>query len=220
MKDCSTEEIRSNEGLNTLLSRLGAFGVLLSCFLIFSAGCAAQKESGITEKSVSVTTGGYFIQAAEDILLGMNFDIDKADTKNGYLRTRPLPGGQFFEFWRQDNAGMENWLLSNIHSIRRTVEIKVIEKNKQISLDCIVHIQRLSMPSREVNSAARAYEMFSQNGPLMQRLKLGAQQAADMAWIDLGRDTPLEAEILKRIKGQIAKYTVNSNLTIEESGGV
>jgi hypothetical protein len=213
-------KIRTGQSrISWLLGQLSA-GLILLCVMLFFSGCAGRQEANALGSLEPVTAGGYFVLAAEDVLIGMNFDIDKADMQNGVLRTRPLPGAQFFEFWRQDNSSFNSWLISNIHSIRRTAEVSVIEENQKISVDCVVRVQRLSMPSREVDSTARAYEIFMKNSPLLQRLQVGPQQEADMVWIDLGRDAELEIEILKRITGQITKYTTNSNLSIAESDGV
>ena len=73
-------------------------------------------------------------------------------------------------------------------------------------VDCYVTIQRLSLPGRDVDSAARAYEMFSQSGPLLQTLQLGGSATAGMDWVSLGRDGRLEAEILRRIDRRIAPH--------------
>jgi len=39
----------------------------------------------------------------------------------------------------------------------------------------------------------------------LQRIKLNPEQKAGMAWIDLGKDTPLAAEILKRIENRLKR---------------
>jgi hypothetical protein len=45
--------------------------------------------------------------------------------------------------------------------------------------------------------------MFSESSPALQRIKLNPEQKADMAWIDLGKDRQLAAEILKRISSML-----------------
>jgi len=157
------------------------------------------------------------MQITRDVLAGMHFEIDKYDSppvsvldrrdagedrNAGYIKTRPLEGAQLFEFWRSDNLGPRNFALANLHSIRRTVEINIDN-----SIDCTVHIQRLSMPEQEVTSSARAYSMFSRSSPAMQTLRLNPEQQYGTTWTDLGRDKELEKEIIKRIKNKI----LNSN---------
>ena len=129
----------------------------------------------------------------------MYFTIEKADAQNGLIRTRPLPGAQFFEFWRSDNIGTDNTIAANLHTIRRTVTLDINQQDQELRIGCEVQAQRLSLPERQVSSSARVYGMFSISSPSLQRLKLNPEQKKEMAWIDLGSDTRLEAEILKRI---------------------
>jgi len=154
------------------------------------------------------------MEVAEDILVKMHFTIEKADADpatlgintrrwRGFIRTRPLPGAQFFEFWRSDNVGAGNWLESNLHSIRRVVELNMSEQDEGLCINCDVQKYRLSLPERRVSSSARAYDMFSKSSPALQRIELNPEQKESMAWIDLGKDTQLTAEILKRISSML-----------------
>jgi len=188
---------------------------LLVCALI-SAGCTQQTS---TRPGVKVLGGALYVgpeqnvnkadlmQAAEDVLAEMYFTIEKADVDAGLIRTRPLPGAQFFEFWRSDNAGADNTLAANIHTIRRSVTLKISQQDKQLKIGCEVQTQRLSLPERQISSSAKVYGMFSRSGPLLQRLILNPEQAKQMAWIEQDRDSQLEAEILKRIEARILRRT-------------
>ena len=208
---------------------------LIRCvgFLILGlllAGCTEQQQYGVVKpicvKNINKLQA---MEVAEDILVKMHFTIEKADTDTatlgidtrrwrGFIRTRPLTGAQFFEFWRTDNVGAGNWLESNLHSIRRVVELNMSEQDEgppqrpnRLCINCDVQKYRLSMPEHEVSSSARAYEMFSESNSALQNLRLNPEQKAGMAWIDLGKDRPLAAEILKRIKQQIASERAASN---------
>ncbi len=168
------------------------------------AGCAKEQQYGAV-KPICVENIDKFqaMEVAEDILVKMHFTIEKADTKGGFIRTRPLSGAQFFEFWRSDNVGAGNWLQSNLHSIRRVVELNMSEQDEGLCINCDVQKYRLSMPEHQVSSSARAYELFSESNPALQNLRLNPEQKADMAWIDLGKDRQLAAEILKRISSML-----------------
>lgn len=143
------------------------------------------------------------MEVAEDVLVRMYFTIEKADVQSGLIRTRPLSGAQFFEFWRSDNVGADNTLAANLHTIRRTVTLDIGQQDEQLRIGCEVQAQRLSLPERQVSSSARVYRMFSLSSSSLQRLKLNPEQKKEMAWIDLGRDSRLETEILKRIEARI-----------------
>lgn len=185
--------------------------VIATCTLVL-ASCARQYSREATEQiymSDSSATGigkAEIMQLAEDILAQLHFTIDKADVPSGLIRTRPLPGAQFFEFWRRDNVGVDNNLQANLHTIRRTVELDITQQG-EVCLGCTVRIQRLSLPEREITSSARAYDMFSRSSPSLQRLTLNPEQEKAMAWVDLGEDIPLATEILKRIQERILHRT-------------
>jgi hypothetical protein len=110
-----------------------------------------------------------------------------------------MPGGQFFEIWRQDNRGGYNRGMSNLHNIRRTAELKVSENSGQMCINCNVKIERLSIPEKQIDSSARAYAMFSESKEESQTLILNEEQKSKMEWVNLGRDNSLEAYILKKI---------------------
>ena len=186
-----------------------AKGTLLSMLLMFIlSGCSSQSRTPTPDRSAArsrfAVTRPAAMEIAEAVLTRMYFTIDKFDPNSGVIITRPLPGAQFFEFWRNENIGTKNWINSNLHSIRRTVECRVGTSGRD-DIDCTVKIQRLSMPARQVTSSVRAYEMFSRSNPTLQRLQLNPEQERKMAWVDMGTDTELEREIVKRIEKQCRK---------------
>ena len=198
------------------------FGLGFLVFGLLLTGCAEEQQYGAVEPiCVENIDKLEAMEIAEDVLAKMHFTIEKADAEpatpgidtrrwRGYIRTRPLAGAQFFEFWRSDNVGTDNWLESNLHSIRRVVELNMSEQDEgppqsvnRLCINCDVQKYRLSMPEHEVSSSARAYEMFSESNPALQNLRLNPEQKAGMAWIDLGKDRQLAAEILRRISSML-----------------
>lgn len=141
--------------------------------------------------------------AAEDVLTDMHFDINKKDVELGIITTRPLSGAKFFELWRHDAIGSQNRIESNLHSIRKTARINISRENQQVCINCQVQSERLSIPEHTVTSSAEAYEMFTESGSSLQRLKLHPEQQKKMSWLDAGKDYKLASEILSRIRKQI-----------------
>lgn len=193
--------MHTNNSKYKVIINLGTYALLFSVLIL--AGCATQqkdttKQIPVPDISVTGIDKAEAMETVEDILAQMHFVIDKSDAEAGYIRTRPLEGAQFFEFWRSDNVGTENWLYSNLHSVRRTVEVNIDQQ-----IHCKVQIQRLSLPEQPVTSSARAYGMFSLSTPIIQTLRLNPEQAREMAWIDLGKDSELEKEIIKRIDNRL-----------------
>ena len=63
----------------------------------FLGGCAVQQEPEVlTELCLVDVDAGTALKEAEDVLGKMHFVVEKSDAQAGYLRTRPLRGGQFF----------------------------------------------------------------------------------------------------------------------------
>jgi len=161
--------------------------LLMACALML-AGCARQQKYETVEQiCVSDMDNAEVMQIAEDVLAKMHFTIDKADSESGVIKTRPLPGAQFFEFWRSDNVGAFNAAEANLHSIRRIAQVDINSQDGKLYIGCDVQVQRLSLPE--------PHQLSQTLGQLTQIT--GAE------WIDLGKDTMLETEILKRIEQQI-----------------
>jgi len=186
---------------------------LITCALIL-AGCVEQQQYQAAEpllmKNINKIQA---MEIGEDILAKMHFTIDKANNETGYIRTRPLSGAKLFEFWRSDNVGSNNQLLSNLHSIRRIAELKIDEQNDDLFIDCNVKIYRLSLPERNIRSSAHAYDLFSTSSSGLQNIQITPEQKADMTWIDLGKDQQLAAKILKQIEKRIvSEQTVSKKI--------
>jgi hypothetical protein len=166
------------------------------------AGASGQTPNGVATPEPLRLVGvsrAEAMWAAEDALSGMHFVIEKFDTEQGIIRTEPLRGAQFFEFWRSDDVGLHDAVEANLHSIRRAVDLQVTEGQGQVSIDCHVQVQRLSLPENATASVSQAYRMHSASTLRMQRLQLTPQQRQRMAWIDTGQDPALAAMILERI---------------------
>lgn len=174
--------------------------------LLALAGCAGQQAYQAGEP-LRLHDAKYenAVRAAEDVLNEMHFPIEKADAGQGIVTSAPLRGGQFFELWRRDNVGLANTLESNLHAVRRCVEVQVGQDGGLVWVDCTVRVERLSIPENEVASISQAYQMYSRSTQTTQRLALTPQQRAAMAWIDLGRDGRLEAKILQRVERKLER---------------
>ncbi len=133
----------------------------------------------------------------------MLFSIDKLDTDQGLITTRPLEAPQLFEFWRKDNAGAFNSAEANLHTLRRTAQINIDSIDGKTCIDCTVKTERLSLPERRIAGSASAYSLYTKSRSSRQRLKLDRSQQAQMQWIDLGEDPYLQSRILELIKDKL-----------------
>jgi hypothetical protein len=175
---------------------------LFACSLLFwLAGCAQNKYTKTIEQLCPpAATKTSVMTAAEQVLAGMHFSIEKLDVDAGYIRTAPLSGAQSFELWRADSVGSFNQTEADLHSIRRAVEINISEQAGQLCINCKATTQRLSLPQ---SAAGQNRPVMSPDQRSVQKFKLGHEQKSNLTWTDLGRDNQLETEILKRIESRL-----------------
>lgn len=167
------------------------------------AGCASQPVAAPGALSVAGANKTRVMSVAEDVLTQMRFTVEKADVEKGYIRTRPLRGGQLFEVWRRDNASAGQLAEANIHSIQRTVELNITESDAGVQVKCDVGVRRLSLPENDHVTRSRAANMFTASSTSLQRLTVNPEQAQQMEWIELGPDPALETRILQLIQRRI-----------------
>ncbi|MHC4396045.1 MAG: hypothetical protein ACYS1A_10365 [Planctomycetota bacterium] len=168
-------------------------------------GCAEEQQfKAIEQICVGGVSRAAAIEGVEDVLGQMHFAVEKADIESGYIRSRPLPGAQGFEFWRKDNIGAYNQMRANMHSIRRTVELDISPKNRELCISCDVKVEKLNLPEYAVSSSAQAYQMFSRSNLSRQTLEANPEQKEGMGWIDFGEDERLSTEILKQLKEKLS----------------
>jgi len=172
--------------------------------LLFLCGCAKEQQfETIDEICLPGVNKAAAMEAAERVLGEMHFTVAKSDAESGYIRSGPLPGAQSFEFWRKDNVGDYNWAQANLHSIRRTVELEISQKEREMCIGCDVKVERLNLPEYEVTGSTQAYRMFSKSSRARQQLEVNAAQKEGMSWVELGEDRRLGTEILKQLKEKL-----------------
>ncbi len=193
--------------------------------MLASLGCASREAVPSPSQMLCPmgATTAQVVNAAHDVLARMHFPIEKLDVEQGIVRTRPLRAGQFFEFWQRDNMGTYNTIEANVQSIRRTVELRVKAEAADrrpeagnasslqptasglLCIECDVHVQRLALPGNEVAGVSQAYQIHTRSEPTLQVFDVTPQQRQGMAWIDLGGDPGLAAEILRRIEQRLER---------------
>lgn len=181
--------------------------IILAVMLIAMglSGCATQPMDSpepIMFKGVNKTRA---MTVAENVLKDMRFTIEKADADNGFIKTKPLRGAQFFEFWRRDNASAAGAAESNIQSLQRTVELNIAEGNSTILIDCQVSVRRLSLPENDHVGQSRSAALFTESSHSLQRLQINFEQAQQMEWVELGSDPAMETRILGLIQKRISR---------------
>jgi hypothetical protein len=175
-------------------------GILICCGLICMAGCTQSQKTGpVKEVSLTGVNMQQAMDISEDVLRDFNFTIAKEDVNSGYIRTRPLTGGQFFEFWRKDNADSRDVLESSIQDIRRTAQIKINEADSKLAVNCVVKVQRLYLPQVSAKNAGLRFDRITGQQIRTTTLSLDIDTKT-ITWIDLPDDIKLSSAILKKIE--------------------
>ena len=199
-------------------TKLGIRLVVLGLFVLVS-GCSSPAtlpqptEPAIYQVKLSKTQT---LHLARKVLLGYHFRIMKEDASAGILRTYPLSGAQFFEFWRRDGRGGFNALETNLHTVRRIVEITLREQAPGTAFSCVVRFERLSVPGHGIESDSQAYRMLSDSSRSLQKLKLTAYQQRNMEWIDLGLDWGLSEHIAAEIVRKAGRQTAREEGSLHQ----
>ena len=180
------------------------FGVVVGALLF--VGCSVQQRAGGAVKPICLAglERSAAIEAVEEVLGRLHFTVAKADYESGVIVTRPLPGAEFFEFWRSDSAGRFNKAEASLHTIRRTVEVSMEERGGQLCIGSDVKVERLNLPSEEITSFSQMPYAFAAGSGSRQNLELSDEQMAEASWVDLGSDNELAEVIIRRIEKELA----------------
>jgi hypothetical protein len=180
------------------------WSAVLMGLVAFVSGCAAP-EQVLSPNPVCLpnTLNEQVMLKAQTVLEKMHFDIEKFDPQARYIRTRPLSGAQFFEFWRQDNASGSTFAQANLHSLRRIVELNFSTQDTATCIQSRVQVLRLSIPEQPIEGDRRMAGLFTESSSRDQTLEVGLKDQSQIEWLDAGPDHDLERKILTLIQKEI-----------------
>ncbi|HDS84287.1 MAG TPA: hypothetical protein ENN97_03740 [Phycisphaerales bacterium] len=176
---------------------------LLGLLATFMAGCGGSVRTETAADGLIVSDKAAALAAAEQTLRRMQFVIEKYDIEAGYIRTRPLRAGQFFEPWRQDNASAAAFARANLDSLRRTAEVFVEPDDGRMRLRCVIAVEKLSIPPRPIRRMAHLTNMYTDSTQRVQTLAVGREAAEQIEWIDIGPDEALQRYITAQIERRL-----------------
>ena len=181
------------------------FKLLVFAAVTLLSGCAQYSQTTFPPETVCLQNveNEQAMQTAQDVLAQMHFVVEKYDFDAGVIRTKPLRGAQFFEFWRSENVDPFSSAQANIHSIQRIVTLKFSTEPDGICVDCNVAVRRLSIPESKITGVSHSASMFTRADRSIQQLTLNPEQKEQMVWIDLGSDAALETKIIELIRQKI-----------------
>ena len=187
------------------MSSIKISSVLFCFFIMVLSGCGGSGVKEVDEICLPNLSRAQAFEVSEKVLNDMDFTVAKLDEQAGVIISRPLAGGQFFEFWRKDDVGAFNTAEANLHTIRRTVELNISEPVGQLCVGCSVKAERLSITNIGGDYMG-GLEYDRLNGRRMRTAALEMDiESAEKSWIELGEDKQLAAAILNRIQKAAAK---------------
>lgn len=136
-------------------------------------------------------------EAIKSALRDARFRLDRVDRASGVITTSPMSSQHFFEFWRHDVDTFHDWIDATINPLRRRVTVTLASEGAEQTATLTVEVrkERLSAPDRQFNSSGAAYEFFGSRLPSTTgKPKISA---SDETWVDAGRDSAMEAWLLK-----------------------
>lgn len=179
-------------------------GAILTGLLVTICGCGSTEQVTASDPiCLSNTLNEQAMLTARKVLEKMHFDIEKFDPEARYMRTRPLSGAQFFEFWRKDNASAYTHSQANLHSLRRTVEMEFSLQNTSTCIQCCVQVYRLSLPERPIVGNRQMAGIYTASSYREQTLDVGYEELSQVEWLYEGQDPALEQKILELIRKEI-----------------
>lgn len=121
----------------------------------------------------------------------------------GYLETPFQTGSTVLEPQRNDSVGSFNRWQSTLQTIRRRAILTVTPDGQGFAIQAVVQKQLEDLPHPEDASAGVA-SLRSDNSLPSQRREPVSRIRTSKRWIDLGRDEPLEQELLRRLQERLA----------------
>ena len=189
-----------------------ALGGVLAMALL--AGCAAAPAPA---ESLIVTTDSFdaAFGVSRDVLRGRYFEADRVDRRAGVITTLPSTAGASWELWRRDSADAGGRALAALHTIRKTVLVKIAEpESGGCRIAVTVTMERQQAPNLEPTATSDLYSLYSRHGFLGQQYGTGGraetrwERKAGAWWTDIGRDLALEHDLLKEIAARLENATV------------
>ena len=135
-----------------------------------------------------------------DVLHQYKFRIERENRAAGTIETSYKVGSGLLEPWHHDSAGFSQRLESTLQSIRRRVIVRVMPDDADagylVGVEAFKEREDLAGPAANSPGGATFNEYADGNEDLSDAVG----QAGPSAWIPLGRDLTLEADVLQSLQ--------------------
>ena len=122
----------------------------------------------------------------------------------GWIETHPAIGGTIVEPWKKDSLRGFARLHATLQTVRRFAKVRVIPSGNSYQIDVKV-FQELEDLQQPVGATARGQLRFDNS---IDRNQVNPWLKPQVeGWIPMGRDVPLEQQILRNIQQRLTKLT-------------
>ncbi len=169
-------------------------GLALTAALLI--GCASTTStSSPSPNAITLTQGedaaDHALDTAANVLRDHGYLLDRVDHRFGIVTTQPIDSPTALEPWRADNQSTNLAWRSTLNSHRRIVRVQV----REATLAVEVQLEQLQQPAtRVINRYGGPTQSFREVPAEWSERRLEPAY-----WQPLGRDTLLEARLLRDI---------------------
>ncbi len=136
--------------------------------------------------------------ACKQELFSRGFEINFQNRDAGLIETSPLPGKQWFEFWKNDIVDARSLIKSSTQTTSRIVTINIQNKQDNQFIQCSVLVSKLYTSSLADSRQARKEDDFYATQNFLEK-----NSEEQKVWSPAGNDPKLEQAILQSIKKRL-----------------
>ncbi|MGH7200429.1 MAG: hypothetical protein ACREJB_07470, partial [Planctomycetaceae bacterium] len=137
-----------------------------------------------------------------DVLHDYPFAIERENKLDGVIATEYKVGSGVLEPWHEESVGAFNRWESTLQSVRRKVLVNIVPTDGGYLVGVEAHKELEDVTGLVAGTPGGA--TFQESTPLQRDLDLVVGQSRPSGWIPVGRDLPLEHDLLLRLQDAYA----------------
>lgn len=183
--------------------------IYTTVFMLLSLpGCSRPVVQADNPSAVPADDYEAAYNTAIDVLRDYGFTIDRRDFRFGEITTKPLGSPNIFEVWKPHNTTSDQAVESTLASEQRRVHVRFTrleqgdegEGGGAYELELKVMLERLQIPTRRMAGSARRNVFSNLAAPPRDLVDRGVR---GNYWEEVGRDTFLEARLIRQITQRV-----------------
>ncbi len=182
--------------------------MILGVACLAGSGCGSHTEpiGPAPEQTSGQKAFAEVWNAATDTLDRYGFEIAYQDRRTGVIRTRPITGKHWFEFWRKDAASDFARKESTLQTIYRSAEVRIVpsdQEKDEFDVRVVAKAVRSSRPVIQVTSTSEAFDLFSYGNRM--RTDWRSEDGEIQTIVPLGEDEALAEQLRQDILSRLGR---------------